>query len=52
MKTREVFAVRALNRKPAGTGAVLTAYGFSAKKDLPAQLLTLNQEDAANWHEC
>ena len=27
--------------------AVLTAYGFSAKKDLLAQLLTLNQEVAA-----
>jgi hypothetical protein len=28
--------------------AVLTAYGFSAKKDLLAQLLALNQEVAAN----
>jgi hypothetical protein len=28
--------------------AVLTAYGFSAKKDLLAQLLALNQEIAAN----
>jgi hypothetical protein len=27
--------------------AVLTAYGFSAKKDLPAQLLALNQQVAA-----
>jgi len=27
--------------------AVLTAYGFSAKKDLLAQLLALNQEVAA-----
>jgi hypothetical protein len=24
--------------------AVLTAHGFSAKKDLPAQLLALNQQ--------
>ncbi|MCU0785357.1 MAG: hypothetical protein MUF81_15150 [Verrucomicrobia bacterium] len=47
MKTREVFAVRALNRKPAGTCAVLTAYGFNAKKDLLAQLLALNQAVAA-----
>ena len=28
--------------------AVLTAYGFSAKKDLLAQLLALNQQVAAN----
>jgi len=29
------------------TAAVLTAYGFNAKKDLLAQLLALNQELAA-----
>ncbi len=28
--------------------AVLTTYGFSAKKDLLAQLLALNQQVAAN----
>ena len=27
--------------------AVLTAYGFNAKKDLPAQLLALNQQVTA-----
>ena len=32
--------------KPAETTAVLTAYGFSAKKDLLAQLLALNQQVA------
>ena len=32
--------------------AVLTAYGFSAKKDLLAQLLALNQEVAAKIEKC
>ena len=36
------------NRRPVGRAAVLTAYGFSAKKDLLAQLLALNRELAAN----
>jgi hypothetical protein len=33
--------------KPAFATAVLTAYGFSAKKDFLAQLLALNQQVAA-----
>ena len=32
--------------------AILTAYSFSANKDLLTQLLALNQQVAANWHEC
>jgi len=34
-------------RKAMKTTPVLTAYGFSAKKDLLAQLLALNQDGAA-----
>jgi hypothetical protein len=38
--------------KPDCRIAVLAAYGFSAKKDLLAQLLALNQEVAAKIEKC
>jgi hypothetical protein len=39
---------RAVGQPGSLAAAVLTAYGFSAKKDLLAQLLALNQDVAAN----
>jgi len=40
-------SIRSLKTCSALDAAVLTAYGFSAKKDLLAQLLALNQQVAA-----
>ena len=47
-RTLELLGANPLKDRHAGLDtAVLTGYGFNAKKDLLAQLLVLNQEVAA-----